>query len=50
MSGQVHLTKLMQEIDETKFNSGVVKVAISNMVKNGEFREIKGGRVLIRIQ
>jgi hypothetical protein len=44
---QVFISKLMDELQE-RYNHSSLAYALRNMVLNGEFREIKGKKQLIR--
>ena len=47
IGNQVYTAKLIDEMQE-KYSESNVLYALTNMVKNGEFREIKGKKQLIR--
>lgn len=47
IGGQVSLSKLMEELD-SKYTQQAISYALRNMVLNGELRELKGKKHLIR--
>jgi hypothetical protein len=46
VGNQVSLIRLVEELD--RFSPSLVEHAIFNLVRNGDLREVKGGKHLIR--
>jgi hypothetical protein len=49
IGNQIFTAKLMEEMRE-RYSESSIAYALSNMVRNGEFREIRGKKQLIREQ
>lgn len=50
IGNQVTTTKLVDELETSKFSKGLIERALQNMIKNDEMKELRGRKMLTRIR
>ena len=48
IGNQVAMAKLMEDLEQSRYSHSLIVRALSNLIRFGDFREIKGRKLIVR--